>query len=467
MAHIQKRGDNSYRIIVSNGYDIKGKKIPAMKTVRLDPTLSPKKKESELSRLSAEFEQEVKNGLFLDGSKITFAEFSERWMKDYAEQELELKTIKRYREMLDSRILPAMGHLKIAKVHPTHLIAFYKNLREPGVRLDEKYVANENFIELLKTKGLSNYKLAQMANISDKTISKARKGQNVAKESANKLCDILKVKLKEYFTKAETARTLSDRTVKHHHELIGSIFSDAVEWQIIESSPAERVASPKVEKRIPNHYNKQQSLDLIEALSSEPIEYRAMVLLDAFTGLRIGEFMGIDWSDIDFEVNTITISKASQYIPGEGTFTKDKPKNNHSVRMISFSPFIEALLKDYKEWWEKKKSSCGDLWKGSDRLFVTWDGQPRFTYTLTNWMPDFLERHGLPKLTPHGIRHTFASLLAKKLPIPELAKLLGHGRPSTTSDIYTHFLQDGNSEAANILEAMLITKPCTEKHKKR
>ena len=114
-------------------------------------------------------------------------------------------------------------------------------------------------------------------------------------------------------------------------------------------------------------------------------------------------------------------------------------------------------MKEYKVWWNEQKLSCGDLWQGSNRLFVTWDGKPLFTYTLTNWMPKFLLRHNLPKLTPHGIRHTFASLLAKKIPIPELSRLLGHARISTT-DIYVHnLLGETNADAGDMLEDMLIS----------
>ena len=168
--------------------------------------------------------------------------------------------------------------------------------------------------------------------------------------------------------------------------------------------------------------------------------------------------MGLDWDDVDLENGTISVNKVSQYLSDRGTFTKDRPKNYHSIRKISIPPFVVALLKQYKAWWNEQRLACGDMWQKSNKLFVTWDGKPLFTYTLTNWLPEFLQRHNLQKLTPHGIRHTFASLLAKKIPIPELANLLGHARPSTTSDIYVHFIEDSGEQAGNMLEEMLIDK---------
>lgn len=175
-----------------------------------------------------------------------------------------------------------------------------------------------------------------------------------------------------------------------------------------------------------------------------------------FAGLRIGELMGLTWENIDFENNAIDIVRASQYITGKGTFEK-QPKNETSIRRISMPAPIMSILKEYRIWWLEQKIKCGDLWKNSDRLFVTWDGQPMFIYTLTNWFPDFLKRHNLPKITPHGLRHTMASLLdAQGMETSKISKRLGHARISTTLDIYTHVFKKADTAAADLLERTLL-----------
>ena len=80
-------------------------------------TETEKRKEAE--RALAEFTVEIERGLVIDGKKLTFKEFVERWLKDYAETNLAPKTLHRYKKMLDSRALPAMVHLKIDKIEPT------------------------------------------------------------------------------------------------------------------------------------------------------------------------------------------------------------------------------------------------------------------------------------------------------------------------------------------------------------
>ena len=146
MASIEKRSENTYRIAVSNGYDSKGKKIRKYKTVKLDNSLTEKQKEKELQKQAVLFEQIVESGTFLDGEKITFGEFINKWLIDYAENRLALSTLNPYKMRLEKRIIPALGHIKLSKLQPHHLLEFYNNLAEGGIRLDKYYTPNELLI---------------------------------------------------------------------------------------------------------------------------------------------------------------------------------------------------------------------------------------------------------------------------------------------------------------------------------
>lgn len=466
MASIEKRGDNSYRITVCDGYKSKGTKNKKRKSITLDPGLTPKQIEKELLRQATLFEEEVKRGTYLDGGKITFKEFCEKWITDYAEKELEPKTVFRYKEMLESRIIPTMGHLKLNKIQPTHLIEFYSNLTEAGIRLDTKYIALPALKELIKEKRLNVKKLAAAAGICEDTLSKALNGKSVTTKTAESISKALSIKLSTVFEQNGDPKSLSSRTVLHHHRLISSILTTAVQWQLLFSNPADRVKAPKTDKAPVQHYDEVQTKELLRALETEELKYKVMVLLDVFSGLRLGELMGLSWSNIDMENNTIEILKSSQYLSGKGTFEKD-PKNETSVRKISIPAPVTALLSEYRIWWLEQRLQCGDQWKNSDRLFVTWDGQPMFTYTLTNWFPEFLQRHNLPKITPHGLRHTSATLLAAQgLEVSAISKRLGHARTSTTMDIYVHALKKADTAASNLLEkALLNNKPPEAKAK--
>lgn len=99
--------------------------------------ITPKRWEKELEKIALEFEIEVEKGLFLD-SNTTLADFTERWLVEYAEKQLELPTIESYKYELESKILPALGHVKLDKLTPVQILSFLNNLLEDGVRLDGK-----------------------------------------------------------------------------------------------------------------------------------------------------------------------------------------------------------------------------------------------------------------------------------------------------------------------------------------
>lgn len=404
MAAIEKRGENSYRLTVSCGYDKKGKKIRKYKTIDLSH-IKPNKQLEEAQKQFALFENEVKKGLYLDSGKITFEDFIEKWLKDYADHELAPKTLYRYKELLNSRIIPALGHIKLNRLQPTHLTEFYNNLREDGIRTDGK------------------------------------------------------------------SGGLSERTILHHHRLISSILTCAVQWQFILNSPASRVKAPKVEKTEARHFDIDQTEYIFELIENEPIKYKTAVYIAIYGGMRLGELSGLEWSDIDLDNGILKIHQSLQYIPGEGIFSKS-PKNESSNRLISLPKTVINLIREYKVWQNGEKAKLDNLWhKEYDNIFTTRDGKPIYPGTISKWFNKFIKQHNekimndetiakedkpnylLANVNFHGLRHTSASILINQgLDVTTVSKRLGHARTSTTTDIYSHSLQKSDMEAANKLE---------------
>ena len=81
--------NGTYQITVSCGYDVKGKKLLETTTFTPDPAMSPKKQEKAAKEFAVLFEQRVKNGLAMDGRKLTLEEFANRWLSEYAEINLQ------------------------------------------------------------------------------------------------------------------------------------------------------------------------------------------------------------------------------------------------------------------------------------------------------------------------------------------------------------------------------------------
>ena len=141
MASIEKRG-KKYRITVSNGYSVDGKKKREHLTYEPDEeflSMSSKKKERKLELIAAEFEAKVLSGKVLSGEKMTLASFAEKWIKEYAYKNVDsATTLDSYKHEIETKIIPALGHIRLSKITPLHIQSLYNNLAEDGVRIDKK-----------------------------------------------------------------------------------------------------------------------------------------------------------------------------------------------------------------------------------------------------------------------------------------------------------------------------------------
>lgn len=125
---VEKRGENTWRLNVPGGTGPDGKRKTYRRVVDA-PSEREAKKQLDV------FSAEVQKGQYVEPSKLTLKDFVDRWLRDYGEVNLAPKTLRRYKEIL-CRVLDAIGHLKLDQIKPLHLVEFYNNLREEGIRGD-------------------------------------------------------------------------------------------------------------------------------------------------------------------------------------------------------------------------------------------------------------------------------------------------------------------------------------------
>ena len=447
MATVRKRG-NTYQIRVSCGYDSGGKQIEKAMTWKPSAGMTQRQIEKELERQKVLFEEKCMTGQFLDGN-ITFAEFTERWFKDYAEKQLRSRTVTRYKELM-RRITPAIGHIKVCKLQPHHLMEFYNNLGEDGIRLDTKYTPCKDFKDILTDAGYTQKELSEKSGASLTAIRSCINGSNVSKNTADKIKSV--INHKDLFTVAEGKTKLSDKTIAEYHRLISSILTAAVQWQVIPSNPCDRVKPPKVERKEAVSLDEIQAAELISCLQSEPIKYRTAVMLTLYTGLRRGEVCGLNWSDVDFKDNLISVNKSVLYSADRGVY-EDATKTKSSNRIINIPSDMIKLLKQYQTEQMKQRLAMGDMWVDSGKIFTSENGSMINPDTLSTWFKGFIRRHNLPDIHYHNLRHTAATLLiAGGVDIATVSKRLGHADRTTTLNIYTHAIKSADKAAADKLQ---------------
>jgi integrase len=179
----------------------------------------------------------------------------------------------------------------------------------------------------MRVNGKSPFK---KTNISVTTVYAACKGANITLSSAQAICNALNLKFLETFISVGK-ETLSNNTVSHYHRVLNSVLATAVTWQVISENPAKRVSPPKVERHEALYLDDKRAIRLIKLLDDEPIQYRVAIVLLLYSGIRRGELCGLEWNDIDFKHNIISIQRESQYLPGMGIF-ENSPKSEKSER---------------------------------------------------------------------------------------------------------------------------------------
>jgi integrase len=254
------------------------------------------------------------------------------------------------------------------------------------------------------------------------------------------------------------AGTLSARTVHHHFRMISTALQRAVDLEIIPANPAKKVQAPRVERRSARFYDEDAVGSLLEALDTEPVQFRAFVLLAVTTGARRGELSGMRWGDLDVARATWRIQRALSYVPGKPLEVKN-PKNDSSIRAVALPATVMAVLEDHRRYQARDISAAGDLWEENDYVFRTNTGRVVHPDFWRNTWVRFLGRHGLPSLNLHGLRHTAATLLiGAGVPARTVAGRLGHSSVSTTTDLYAHHLVSADRSAADHFEGIVNKK---------
>lgn len=191
----------------------------------------------------------------------------------------------------------------------------------------------------------------------------------------------------------------------------------------------------------------------------------------AFSGMRPGELIALKKSDLDFEDNTIRISK-TLYSESNNMrdYTLDTTKTN-KVRTIDMDEVIMVMLKKIvrkNDIHKMKYRTLLDDFHDEDFVFQRPNGYPFLTKNIADRMRRILKYAGIKKkLTPHGFRHTHISMLTESgTELPTIMERVGHEDPNTTLKIYTHItnsMKIKSVENVTSLHQDILNKIATEK----
>lgn len=246
----------------------------------------------------------------------------------------------------------------------------------------------------------------------------------------------------------------------HYLSVINRIFKYAVLMDILDSNPFDKVIKPKSRQvqRKGNFLTKEELKEFLKLAQTATLSYFfPLVHLMSYTGLRQGEALALKWSDIDFENKKITVDKTAVRIKEKQTLQTPKTKN--SKRVISIDPATLSILKSWKKDQIKIYFKNGKHFEGDKNfIFTNQRGEWVHIHNFIRYFKRFIADHKLKPITPHGLRHTHASLLFSAGVEPKnISDRLGHSTVQITLDLYTHITEEQRTDTVEkLLEFMVI-----------
>lgn len=450
MATIQKRG-KGYRITVSAGYNIEDRQIRKTMTWVPAPGMTEHQAEKEARRQAALFEEKVRHQATQDGG-IRLVAFTRIFMEQYARQNLKKKTVFGYQTKMEV-INQALGHIRLRDLKPGHIASFYANLQEEGMRARAKAIPKVDFSAWMEARGATMASLSRDTGLSLWVFKQLKKGEGIDMKKAQAFTSALGLDYDVLFITQRDNTPLKPGTIHTYHRTLSAVLYRAVKWKYIDSNPAERADLPSIAHRRAKYLDEPDARRLLELLQAEPIVWRAIITFDLLSGLRRAEILGLRWCDVDFDNQLLFIRQTWNYVPGVGCYL-DTPKTEGSERFLKISQTAVGLLLGVQKWQFQQAATLGDAWDNADdRVFTREDGRPLFPDSITKWFTGFVARSGLPPVTVHSLRHTYASLMiADGTPLVNVSHSLGHAQVSTTTNIYAHVIAAAEARAVEVFD---------------
>lgn len=328
----------------------------------------------------------------------------------------------------------------------------------PNLKLKEWY--NEWF-EKCKSPQLKS-------DVSRKTYDRKLRNTFIRILGDKRIEEVTQMNIQDAATQLYEVEHYNARSIKEALSVLRECLDIAIVNKILSVNPCRGVTVHEgnemaKERRVLNHWEQDAFLEEVkDSYYNEP--YRILLV----TGMRIGEFSGLQWDDVDFEKKVIHIRRSmmTAYQDGKKIMELTTPKTVNSYRSIPFFDDTENLFKVWKKKQDLYRQKLGNRWRSDEKfgdlVFTTTMGSPITRYNIVHDLKK-VETNIILKennrayregrkprefghLHPHCFRHTFATRCFEKGLDPVVVQsIMGHANYSTTLS-YTHILEDKTKE---------------------
>lgn len=252
----------------------------------------------------------------------------------------------------------------------------------------------------------------------------------------------------------KSGRPYSQATQKHHYDTLRNILEYAKRTKYIETYPCRELAKedkPKKKKKKIDFLDPEQAARFVSCLDDEPLFWRCLMYLLITTGLRRGEAAALRWGDLDQNNMRLTVQRNVAFLSGEIYVGETKTGEERTVPLSAKALF---MLMEFKR---DQESKFRMVFPPDAYVFCNSvdPNKPIGPDAITRHVKRFAERHDLPDVSPHDLRHTAATLAREGgADIKLVQVLLGHKDPRTTMEYYAGVTEAGMRRAVEGIEQM-------------
>ena len=252
-----------------------------------------------------------------------------------------------------------------------------------------------------------------------------------------------------YATLRENGRT--ENTVRFAHKVLSMALTSAVDDEVLERNPVDRVKLGKIKVQEVKPPDEHQVNDMLAMARESGLWWYPAIRLAAYSGMRRGEVMGLLWQNVTLAKGFLDVRQSLTHVRGQ--LRIETPKTESSERRVELDSVTVAILLEHKRAQQAHKEAMGKDYVDQGIVFSKPDGGYFHPAVFSETVTKLSTRTG-PRMKGHALRHYHASMwLSRQAPLLPLSRRLGHASLKMTLDVYSHLMPEAQRAGLDIFMA--------------
>ncbi len=250
-------------------------------------------------------------------------------------------------------------------------------------------------------------------------------------------------------------RPLAPGTVRRIHGILRRALNQGVKWGWLGINPATATTPPRVPASDINPPSPEALGRVLRRAAVESPDLGGYLMLASATGARRSELIALRWTDVDLESGTVSIERG--IVTGPDGLV-EKGTKTHSARRVSLDAGTAAILAEHRQRMVHLAATCrvevaADAFVFSNAADAS---VPWFPDSVSRSFKRLCEKEGVPDVRLHDLRHFVATqLLSAGVDVRTVAGRLGHRNAATTLNVYAHFVEQTDRNAADVIGGII------------